>query len=82
MVLEKLPGVPKVTPAAGVICVILNFILPGVGTLLAGIFAEGGLDLITVIIGILQLILVWAFGLGYFWAFWSSILILIRAGSE
>jgi len=83
MVLEKLAGVPKVAPAAGVICVIVNtFLFPGFGTILAGVFAEGGFDVITVIIGILQILLLPVFGAGYYWSFWSSILILIRAGSE
>jgi hypothetical protein len=83
MVLEKLAGVPKISPVAGIVIVIINtFIMPGAGTCLAGIFAEGGFDLITLIIGICQILLFPVFGLGYLWAFWSSMLILIRAGSD
>eukprot|EP01080_Neovahlkampfia_damariscottae_P006328 gene6328-10335_t len=82
MVLENLVGVPKVAPAAAVICAIINTIfIPGLGTIIAGIFNEGGLNLAAVIIGICQ-ILLFPFGIGIIWAFFSSVCILVRGGSD
>jgi len=65
----QVPSVPKST---GVLCLFLNFFIPGLGTLVAGLQANSSS---CVVIGIMQLLLLPCALIGWIWSIWWGVLI-------
>ncbi|OAO16235.1 hypothetical protein AV274_1303 [Blastocystis sp. ATCC 50177/Nand II] len=64
--------IPKVNHMTAVILLIVNIVLPGIGTLIGGIINEGGCDCCMVVCGIVQSCLT-ACLVGWIWSIWWGI---------
>jgi uncharacterized membrane protein (DUF485 family) len=74
MVLEKqIADINHVKAPMGIILLILNIIIPGVGTFINGLMGDK-IHLTTVIIGILQILTTFIL-IGWIWSIWWGILI-------
>ena len=62
-IIEK--SVQKVPDPWHIVCFILNIFFPGVGTMVSGYFASGGINCDAMVVGILQLVLVPVFLIGW-----------------
>jgi hypothetical protein len=67
--------VPKVKPPNHIICLVLNWVLPGIGTI-AAVFMSGNIDTLQIIIGVAQFCLSWV-GIGWLWAIVWGVLIFL-----
>mmetsp|Transcript_68433 Transcript_68433/g.142704 ORF Transcript_68433/g.142704 Transcript_68433/m.142704 type:complete len:92 (+) Transcript_68433:60-335(+) len=65
----------EVAKGMGILCLILNIFLPGIGSIVAGAM---GNKVSTMIIGLLQIVTCW-FILGWIWSVWWGILIFMKA---
>lgn len=62
----------------GILCLLLNIFLPGIGSIVAGVM---GNKVSTMIIGVIQFLTCW-FILGWIWSVWWGILIYQKANGS
>ena len=74
----SLPGVPKLEKNLAIIMFIVNFISGGLGTIIAAFLNEGGFDVMTLVMGIGQILTVWL-GIGWIWAVVWGVFMVMKA---
>ncbi len=67
-----------VNETLGLLCFILNIVLPGIGTIVAGIANKEGLNCKAVLIGVVQMLLV-ALVIGWIWSICHGYHIYVRS---
>mmetsp|Transcript_52667 Transcript_52667/g.128682 ORF Transcript_52667/g.128682 Transcript_52667/m.128682 type:complete len:91 (-) Transcript_52667:203-475(-) len=68
--------VPSMTQGMGVLLLLVNIFLPGIGSIIAGLLTG---KMSTAVIGILQFVLAFCI-IGWLWSIWWGVLFVLRPG--
>ena len=71
-------SIQKCPVGLAILCCILNFPAPGVGTIISAFLAENGMNGDALIVGILQLLFCWT-GILWLWSMIHGVLILVKS---
>jgi hypothetical protein len=80
MIKMFLSAIPKVGRTIGMLVLVLNIILPGIGSILAGIIGGRSSDMGCVVAGVLQLLTA-VFIVGWIWSIWWGVQIYQKSRS-